>query len=148
MQEWPVLTWCHIRLARRIWAVQSTEAKSRISASDDSQTGRTLLNLRGMLLRGDFQPGERISELPLVARLGVSRTPIRLALDRLAHEGLLEASPTGGFVVRAFTLEDVWDAIETRGILEGAAARLAAERLEDPSELTVLRRYHEDMDAM
>jgi len=134
--------------ARRFPAVQSTESKSKTTASEDSQTGRTLLNLRGMLLRGDFQPGERISELPLVARLGVSRTPIRLALDRLAHEGLLEASPTGGFVVRAFTLEDVWDAIETRGILEGAAARLAAERLEDTSELTSLREYRDEMDAM
>src|ERR1700677_2440094 len=144
----PVLTWCHIRFARRIWAVQSTESKSKTNASEVSQTGRTLLNLRGMLLRGDFQPGERISELPLVARLGVSRTPIRLALDRLAHEGLLEPSPTGGFVVRAFTLEDVWDAIETRGILEGAAARLAAERLESPSELTLLRDYRDQMDAM
>lgn len=118
------------------------------SASEASQTGRTLLNLRGMLLRGDFQPGERISELPLVARLGVSRTPIRLALDRLAHEGLLEASPTGGFVVRAFTIEDVWDAIETRGILEGSAARLAAERLEHDSELAQLRRYRDELDAM
>jgi len=72
-----------------------------------------------MLLRGDFQPGERLSELPLVARLGVSRTPIRLALDRLANEGLLEVFPTGGFVVRAFTLTDVYDAIEMRGVLEG-----------------------------
>src|SRR5580692_2770225 len=88
----PVLTWCKIRTARRILAVLSTENKSKAGgSSDDSQTGRTLLNLRGMLLRGDFQPGERLSELPLVARLGVSRTPIRLALDRLAHEGLLEA---------------------------------------------------------
>ncbi len=128
--------------------MQSTEGKLKTTASEDSQTGRTLLNLRGMLLRGDFQPGERISELPLVARLGVSRTPIRLALDRLAHEGLLEASPTGGFVVRAFTLEDVWDAIETRGVLEGAAARLAAERLELDSELTVLRELRHEMDAM
>jgi GntR family transcriptional regulator, vanillate catabolism transcriptional regulator len=128
--------------------VQSTESRSKTTASEDSQTGRTLLNLRGLLLRGDFQPGERISELPLVARLGVSRTPIRLALDRLAHEGLLEASPTGGFVVRAFTLEDVWDAIETRGILEGAAARLAAERLEDQRELKSLREYRDEMDAM
>ena len=97
-----------------------------------SQTGRTVLNLREMLLRGDFQPGERLSELPLVARLGVSRTPIRLALDRLANEGLLEIVPTGGFVVRAFTLTDVYDAIEMRGVLEGAAARLATERLQDP----------------
>jgi GntR family transcriptional regulator of vanillate catabolism len=128
--------------------VQSTENRSKNSASEASQTGRTLLNLRGMLLRGDFQPGERISELPLVARLGVSRTPIRLALDRLAHEGLLEASPTGGFVVRAFSVQDIWDAIETRGILEGAAARLAAERLEHPSELAQLRRYRDEMDAM
>ncbi len=128
--------------------MQSTESKSKTSASDDSQTGRTLLNLRGMLLRGDFQPGERISELPLVARLGVSRTPIRLALDRLAHEGLLEPSPTGGFVVRAFTLEDIWDAIETRGVLEGAAARLAAERLERDAELDRLREYRDEMDSM
>jgi GntR family transcriptional regulator, vanillate catabolism transcriptional regulator len=128
--------------------VQSTESKSKTIASESSQTGRTLLNLRGMLLRGDFQPGERLSELPLVARLGVSRTPIRLALDRLAHEGLLEASPTGGFVVRAFTLEDVWDAIETRGVLEGAAARLAAERLQHDSELVQLREYRDEMDAM
>ena len=92
-----------------------------------------------MLLRGDFKPGERLSELPLVARLGVSRTPIRLALDRLANEGLLEIWPTGGFVVRAFTLTDVYDAIAMRAVLEGTAARLAAERLEDPRELDGLR---------
>jgi GntR family transcriptional regulator of vanillate catabolism len=130
--------------------VQSTESKSKAGNSSEfvSQTGRTLLNLRGMLLRGDFQPGERLSELPLVARLGVSRTPIRLALDRLAHEGLLEPSPTGGFVVRAFSIEDIWDAIETRGVLEGAAARFAAERLAQDTELNQLRQYRDQMDAM
>src|SRR5215475_6198315 len=113
------------------------EEKTRSVTTTDinSQTGRTLLNLREMLLRGDFQPSERISELALVAKLGVSRTPIRLALDRLAHEGLLEPTPSGGFVVRQFTREDLWDAIETRGVLEGMAARLAAERLDDPLEL-------------
>ena len=110
-----------------------------------SQTGRTVLNLREMLLRGDFRPGERLSELPLVARLGVSRTPIRLALDRLANEGLLEVFPTGGFVVRAFTLTDVYDAIEMRCVLEGTAARLAAERLQDPRELTSLRALEQEM---
>ena len=113
-----------------------------------SQTGRTLLNLREMLLRGDFPPGERISELPMVARLGVSRTPIRLALDRLANEGLLEVLPAGGFVVREFTMADIWDAIEMRGVLEGTAARLAAERLADTRELATLRRCRDEMDAM
>lgn len=118
------------------------------AAEISSQTGRTVLNLREMLLRGDFQPGERLSELPLVARLGVSRTPIRLALDRLANEGLLEIVPTGGFVVRAFTLTDVSDAIDMRGLLEGAAARLAAERLLDPTELSVLRGLQEELERV
>jgi GntR family transcriptional regulator, vanillate catabolism transcriptional regulator len=128
--------------------VQTTERMRSANPSEASQTGRALLNLRGMLLRGDFRPGERLSELPLVARLGVSRTPIRLALDRLAHEGLLEASPTGGFVVRAFTFEDIWDAIEARGVLEGSAARLAAERLVEDSELNILRRCRDELEAM
>ena len=113
-----------------------------------SQTGRALLTLRELLLKGDFVPGERLSELALVARLGVSRTPIRLALDRLSHEGLLEPSPSGGFTVREFTLEDIWDAIEMRGILEGTAARLAAERLEETSELDRLKDLQRQMDAL
>ena len=100
-----------------------------------------------MLFRGDFQPGERISELPMVARLGVSRTPIRLALDRLAHEGLLEVSPSGGFVVRSFMLADIWDAIEMRGVLEGTAARLAAERLGHDGELAEMRQAMDEMNA-
>jgi GntR family transcriptional regulator of vanillate catabolism len=113
-----------------------------------SQTGRAVLNLREMLLRGDFPRGERISELSLVAPLGASRTPIRLALERLAHEGLLEVWPTGGFIVREFTMDDVWDAIEVRGLLEGAAAKLAAERLVDETELASLHKCREEMDAI
>jgi len=125
------------------------ENKTRMVPGSEfvSQTGRTLLNLREMLLRGDFNAGDRISELPLVARLGVSRTPIRLALDRLAHEGLLEVAPAGGFVVRGFTVADIWDAIEMRGVLEGTAARLAAERHNGDSELAALREYRDAMEA-
>jgi len=120
----------------------------KTSRADDSQKGRALLLLREMLLRGDFQPGERLSELSLVARLSISRTPIRLALERLAHEGLLEPSSSGGFIARAFTIEDVWDAIEVRGVLEGTAARLAAERLVDASEVEQLRQYHDQMSSI
>jgi len=125
------------------------ENKARLVPGSEfvSQTGRTLLNLREMLLRGDFNAGDRISELPLVARLGVSRTPIRLALDRLAHEGLLEVAPAGGFVVRGFTIADIWDAIEMRGVLEGTAARLAAERHNGDADLAALRQYSGAMEA-
>jgi len=118
------------------------------AGDDNSQKGRAVLLLREMLLRGDFQEGERLSELSLVARLQVSRTPIRLALETLAHEGFLEASATGGFFARKFTIEDVWDAIEIRGVLEGTAARLAAERLTDSSEVQQLRRHYDAMTSI
>ena len=113
-----------------------------------SQTARAFVRVREMLLRGEVARGERISELPLVARLGMSRTPIRLALERLAHAGLLETNPTGGFTVREFTLAEVRDTIELRGVLEGTAARLAAERLTDASELDAARRFCRQMESL
>ncbi len=102
-----------------------------LRAVDDgapSQTVRAQLALRELVLGGGLEPGARIAELALVERIGVSRTPIRMALARLQEEGLLEALPTGGFAVKDFTENDVRDAIELRGTVEGLAARLAAER--------------------
>jgi GntR family transcriptional regulator of vanillate catabolism len=119
-----------------------------MAANDASHSARALLRLREMLLRGEFRRGERLTELALSARLGMSRTPIRRALERLSHEGLLEESQSGGFVVRQFTVDAVWDAIEIRGVLEGAAARLAAERLENDRELDTLRQYRDAMDTL
>jgi len=93
-----------------------------------------------MLLRGEFRPGERIAEIPLSAKLGVSRTPLRLAFEKLAYEGLLKALPHSGFAANEFSIDDIWEAIETRSVLEGAAARLAAERLKSPAQLEPLRK--------
>ena len=120
----------------------------RASGDVESQTARAFFGLREILLRGEFGRGERISELPLVARLGTSRTPIRLALERLAHMGLLDVLSSGGFTVREFTLSEVRDAIEVRGVLEGTVARLAAERLSADSELAPLRRYAAGMENL
>lgn len=110
------------------------DAPATNSPETESQTLRALLQMRELLVRGEFKPRERIREIPLAARLGVSRTPLRLALDRLEHEGLLEARPNGGFVAREFTVQDILDSIEVRGVLEGTAARLAAERLQSKDE--------------
>jgi GntR family transcriptional regulator of vanillate catabolism len=104
-----------------------------------SQTSRAVVSLREMLVQGRFRPGERIREVPLAAELKVSRIPLHLALERLAHEGFLEIRPTRGFVVQRFSTEDIYDAIELRGLLEGAAARLAAERFKHASELALLQ---------
>ncbi len=118
------------------------------SPESESRTLRALLEMRQLLIRGEFKPGERILEIPLAARLGVSRIPLRLVLDRLEHEGLLEARPRGGFVVRQFSIQDILDVIELRGVLEGTAARLAAERLEPGDNLADMFRCVDEIDLL
>lgn len=93
-----------------------------------SQAVKAQLRLREMILAGELPRGARIAELAIVEKLGVSRTPIRAALMRLEQEGLLDALASGGYAVRSFSEQDVSEAIELRGTLEGLAARLAAER--------------------
>ena len=113
-----------------------------------SRGKQTLMTLREMILSGKFKPGERLSEPRLVVRLGVSRTPIRLALDRLAIEGLLDTTPAGGFIVHEFTVEEIWDAVDLRGVLEGTAARLSAERFVHTRDLMILHHYWEQMEQV
>jgi GntR family transcriptional regulator of vanillate catabolism len=113
-----------------------------------SQMMRALLRLRELILSGEFEPGERMSELPLVERLGVSRTPLRLALATLEHEGLLRNLSGGGYAVRAFTQSDMRDAVELRGVLEGTAARFAAERGATRREIRSLRTINAQIEPL
>jgi len=101
-----------------------------------------------MILRGELAPGQRLAELTLAERLGVSRTPIRQALPALAREGLLAAAGRRGYVVRSFSMEDVADAIETRGLLEGLAARRIAERGAPPELIDALKKCLSEGDAI
>lgn len=98
--------------------------------TDDSQsqTLRAILGLRGLIVDGELPPGARVSEAIIVERLGVSRTPARVALLRMKEQGFLNESAGGAFSVAAFTQQELFDAIEIRGTLEGMAARYAAER--------------------
>lgn len=95
--------------------------------------------LRRRIVSGVYPPGERLVELSLSAELGASRTPIRLAFEELAKEGLLERLPTRGFRVKAFSADDLADAIDVRGTLEGMAARLAAERKPSEAQINTLQ---------
>jgi GntR family transcriptional regulator, vanillate catabolism transcriptional regulator len=113
-----------------------------------TQITKAILRLRELIFNGQFSPGERMSELPLVEVLGVSRTPLRLALAELEHEGLLRTLPGGGYVVREFTQGDVRDAIELRGVLEGTAARFAAERGVPARDLAALRATNETISKL
>ncbi len=105
-----------------------------------TQQSRVLLQLRDSILKGEFAPQERLAEIPLAERLGASRTPVRLALATLEHEGLIEPSPGGGYQMRSFTADEVDYAIQTRGVLEGFAARLLAE---EGASRQLLRELHE-----
>ena len=93
-----------------------------------SQFDKALLGLRSLVLSGEFTGQRRLSEVAFAERLGISRTPLRQAMDRLVAEGLLERIETGGCRVATFTPDDIADAIELRGVVEGTAARMAAER--------------------
>ena len=113
-----------------------------------SQSQKALIAIRELILNGEFAVDKRLSEMTLVERLGVSRTPIRTALAKLSEEGLLEKTRGGSYKVRVFTLQDVQDSIELRGTIEGLAARLAAERGVNSAELAALEQTTEQIDRL
>ncbi|ADZ71285.1 GntR family transcriptional regulator [Polymorphum gilvum] len=115
-------------------------------AKGASLSRKAVMELRDLILGGTLPPGERLYEVPLSERLGISRTPMREAMAKLEQEGLLERIPAGGYAVRTFTFEDVIDAIELRGVMEGTAARLAAERGVEPVKLRQFRKVVEALD--
>ena len=93
-----------------------------------TQTARAVLSLRDMIASGALQPDSRYTDVQLAELLSMSRTPIRAALQRLVAEGVLTAMPAGGYQVRRFHPVEISEAIEIRGMLEGLAVRLLAER--------------------
>lgn len=107
---------------------------------------RAQISLRQRILNGDLPGGTRLYVVPLAEELGVSRTPVREALSRLSEEGLLERTRSGGFIIRSFAMTDVLDMIELRGVLEGTAARLAAERGVPECRMAGLRRLLAELD--
>lgn len=100
---------------------------SKASATAHSVSVAVMERLRAEILAGEFKPGERLYEVPLSERFGVSRTPVRSALQALASDGLLEYSPNRGYSVRMFATTDIIEAYEIRAVLEGLAARRAAQ---------------------
>jgi DNA-binding GntR family transcriptional regulator len=81
--------------------------------------------VRAMIVDGKLEQGERINEVHLALRLGVSRTPLREALGRLAAEGALTSMPGHGYFVRPLTLDDFEQVYTIRPLLDPEALRLA-----------------------
>ena len=87
--------------------------------------------LREAILKGDLKPGERLMELQLASKLGVSRTPIREAIRMLEQEGLAVTMPRKGAEVAKMTLKDMEDVLEIREALDELAVRIACEKITD-----------------
>ncbi len=87
--------------------------------------------LRRAILKGELEPGERLMEIALANKLGVSRTPIREAIRKLELEGLVIMIPRKGAEVARITEKDLRDVLEVRTSLEKLAIELACDRITD-----------------
>ncbi len=96
--------------------------------------------VRQMAIEYRFKPGERLNESDLSKELGVSRTPLREALNRLVAEGYLAFRPGQGFFCRGLSPTEVFDLYDTRVAIEAAAARLSCDRA-TPEEIEPIRAF-------
>lgn len=101
--------------------------------------------LREAILRSELKPGERLDQTKIAEQLKVSRTPVRNALLILSNEGLVEMAPHAGAVVSEMQPEEIEEIYFIRGVLEGIAARLAAESLTD-EDVALLGTRLKDLD--
>lgn len=113
--------------------------RDRVSGRDGLPSSEHVYrSLKEQIISGARAPDMRLIELSIAAEFGVSRTPVREALKRLAAENLVLADPARGMVVNAPDALEVEDVFIVREALDGLAARLAAHRI-TPSELSRLR---------
>lgn len=96
--------------------------------------------LRQAILTGELKPGERLMEIHLADRLGVSRTPIREAIRKLELEGLVVMIPRKGAQVARITEKNLKDVLEVRRALDMLAVRLACSRMDDEYKNNYVRR--------
>lgn len=99
---------------------------------------RVIEAMRQRIISGELEPGTNLSEIALADAFGVSRTPVREALKQLQTEGLVEIRPRVGTFVTAPSRREINELFEMKGLLEGAAARLLAQRGSVP-ELALLQ---------
>jgi DNA-binding GntR family transcriptional regulator len=93
--------------------------------------------IKRLIFDGTYKPGERLKEVELSQTLGISRSPIREAIQGLANEGLIKLVPQKGAYVSTFDLQEIRNLFEVLEVLEGLSARLAAER-STPSQIEEL----------
>jgi DNA-binding GntR family transcriptional regulator len=121
-------------------SAKKVSAKISNDAVSESMVDNIHRELRNMAITFRFLPGERLNEAILAKELGVSRTPLREALNRLMAEGFLTFSVNQGFFRKPLDVKEIFDLYEFRQQMEMAAIRLAVERATD-EQLLELERF-------
>lgn len=101
--------------------------------------------LREAIIMGELKPGERLMEVQLAQKMGVSRTPVREAIRKLELEGFVSMIPRKGAHVAKLSVKDIMDVLEVRASLDGLATSLAAERIAE-NELKELKHIQGQFD--
>ena len=112
-----------------------------------SATDQAYTQIRQLLVSKAYPPGSRLSETELSKICGVSRTPVREALRRLALEYLVQIEPNRGSFVTDWSQDDIMDMFEMRAMMEGLAARKAASRA-NQEQIDKMYKIHGDIDAI
>lgn len=119
----------------------------RKPASGTRSADRIYTMLRTAIVNGEYLDAKRLTEEVLAERFGVSRTPVRVALHRLASDGFVEMVPHSGAMVRHRSREEIAEIFEVRALLESRAAKLAA-LSRTPDDLKRLASICERMEAL
>ena len=114
----------------------------KIGASHQNLDAKVYNRVKAMILDRKLLPGEKVYQDRLAQDLGVSRTPLVNALKYLEQEKLIKAIPRRGYIVRQFTKEEMIYIFELREVLEGLAARRAADQI-NPNQIKQLRTFFE-----
>ena len=102
-----------------------------VSFKRQTYSGQVVEFIKTSILRGELSPGEQVKEVVLAERLGISRAPIREALQILTQDGLITAEPQKGKHIRVMSAQEIRDNYEIGGVLEGAAIALSLHLMTD-----------------
>jgi DNA-binding GntR family transcriptional regulator len=120
---------------------------SKINLNDYMPLREVIFNsLREAIILGELKPGQRLMEVQLAEKMGVSRTPVREAIRKLELEGLVDMIPRKGAHVAELSIKDIMDVLEVRASLDGLAASLASERITD-DEMKELKHINDQFGA-
>jgi DNA-binding GntR family transcriptional regulator len=119
----------------------------RVRAGEPTATDEVVMKIRQWLATGRIVPGQRLTEADLSRDLGVSKSPVREAMQRLAADGVVVTAPYKGYLIYRMTRSEVAGVFDVMEVTDGLAARLAAENIRDGASPDLLKSALEEFNA-